>query len=102
MITGKMTHPETHSDWRWWECSRCSDVAERDVRKDAWMSARGYGIIRVSESDVARCGAYDVVRMRWHRWAKENEVDPGPDAIEPPPEPGEEPGWQDTPEVDPF
>lgn len=44
------------------------------------MSGR---VARLIEKEPVYC---DVIRMRWTRWARENGVDPGPGALEDPPE----------------
>jgi len=57
------------------------EVAEKDARKDAWLAANGYDLIRVRESELGD-DPCDVIRKRWTAYAELAGLQAGAGALE--------------------
>ena len=56
------------------------EVAEKDKRKDSWLTENGYVPCHIRESELGD-DPLDVIRKRWGDWARAAGEDPGPDAL---------------------
>jgi very-short-patch-repair endonuclease len=56
-------------------------VAAKDVRKEAWLIANGYEVVRLAEHEI-RADVDAVIRRRWTRYAREAGIDAGSGALD--------------------